>query len=110
MLLSLIPDVKINEHPEKTLCNTLNISIKGIQSQDALMVLDSKGFCLSSGSACSTGLPEPSHVLKALNLADDMVNGTLRISLGKYNTEREIGFLSKALLQMVNKLRGSNQT
>lgn len=105
MLLSLIPDIKINEHPERTLCNTLNISIKGIESQDALMMFDQKGFCLSSGSACSSGLPEPSHVLKALNFPDDLINGTLRISLGKFNTEKEISLFSNTLSQIVKKSR-----
>ncbi len=105
MLLSSIPDIKINEHPEKALCNTLNISIKGIQSQDALIMFDQKGFCLSAGSACSTGVPEPSHVLKALNFPDSLINGTLRISLGKFNTEKEITLFSKTLSRIIKKLR-----
>ncbi len=107
-LLSSIPDIEINSYPEKSLCNTLNISIKGIKSQDALMMLDRKGFCISSGSACSTGLPEPSHVLKALNLSDELISGTLRISLGKFNTEKEITLLLKTLSQIVKKLRDNN--
>ncbi len=107
-LFSSIPDLIINGHPEKTLCNTLNISIKGIKSQDAMMMLEQKGFYISSGSACSTGLPQPSHVLQALNLPDEFINGTLRISLGKFNTEKEITLLLKTLPQIVKKLRNNN--
>ncbi len=102
-----IPDIKFNGHPEKRLYNTLNVSIPGINSQDALIMLDEKGFCASSGSACSAGIPEPSHVLKALNIPEKLISGTLRFSLGKFNTEEEIDLFLEIFPKIVKKLKSS---
>jgi len=104
-LLSLIPDIKINGDLNNRTCNTLNISIKGIDSQELLMLLDRENFYLSAGSACSSGLPEPSYVLKAMGVNKDYIRGTLRISLSKYTSLKEIVLFEKTLKRIVSTLR-----
>ncbi len=83
-------NIRINGHPNKRLYNTVNFSLKNIDAQDILIALDREGIDASSGSACFAGVPEPSHVLKAIGIPKDYINGTIRISLGKFNTEDEV--------------------
>lgn len=105
LLITTIPDININGHQEKRVSNTLNISIKDVVAHDLLIMLDQDGFCLSAGSACSTGIPEPSHVLKAMTIHEDLLDCSIRISLGKYNTEKEIKLLAKSLQKNIKKIR-----
>ena len=70
-----------------------------------LLNLDAKGICASSGSACTTGTPAPSHVLKALGLEDDVANSALRISFSEDNTKEDVDFLVESLMESVEKLR-----
>ena len=70
-----------------------------------MLNLDLKGICASSGSACTSGSLDPSHVLLAIGLKHEIAHGSLRISIGKYNTKEEIDFLVESLVEIVNKLR-----
>lgn len=101
-------NIRLNGHKNLRLPNTINISIKGVKSSDLLIALDLKNICASSGSACSSGLPEPSHVLKSMGIPDEYINGTLRFSLGAFTTEEETQYLAKILPSIVKKLRSNN--
>ena len=70
-----------------------------------MLNLDLKGICASSGSACTSGSLEPSHVLRAIGLSDEMAHGSLRITIGKYNTKEEVDYLVENLVEIVNRLR-----
>jgi cysteine desulfurase len=100
-----VPEILINGDPENGLYNTLNVSIKYIEGESILAMLDGQGFALSSGSACSSKSLEPSHVLLAIGLKHEDAHGSLRISLGKYNTEEAVDGLLKALPPVVERLR-----
>jgi len=104
-LRSYFKDIKINGHPSETLYNTLNFSLPDVNSQDILILLDQYGFCASAGSACSAGIPEPSHVLKAIKLPEKYLKGTIRISLGKFNTEKEINKFIEIFPDIIRKLK-----
>lgn len=103
-----IDRVKLNGSHEKRLPGNVNFSFENIEGQSLLLNLDEKGICASSGSACSTGMPNPSHVLKAIGLSDDLASGTLRVSFGDENTKEDIDYLVKSLKDSVNKLRNIN--
>ncbi|MBU1078042.1 MAG: aminotransferase class V-fold PLP-dependent enzyme [Spirochaetes bacterium] len=104
-LLNVMQTIKINGHLEKRVKNTLNFSLKNMRSQDILMMLDDKGFLVSSGSACSSGISEPSYVLRSLGLSKEYLYGTIRISLGKYNTQEEVDSFLEVFPQVVLKLK-----
>ncbi|MFH1594609.1 MAG: cysteine desulfurase NifS [Candidatus Omnitrophota bacterium] len=100
-----ISKVQINGHPEKRLPNTSSISFESIDSESAILYLDSQGIALSTGSACSSGSIEPSHVLTAMDVSGSLAKGTLRFSLGRGNTEKEIDKTVAELVKVVSKLR-----
>jgi cysteine desulfurase len=100
-----IPDLIVNGPLERTVYNTLNISIPGTRSQDLLIGLDLKGICASAGSACHAGLPEPSHVLKAMGVPEDLISATIRFSLGIFNTRAEVLLLARVLPGIVKRSR-----
>lgn len=100
-----IPNIKINGHRQKRLPGNVNISFDGIDGGDLLLNLDEKGICASAGSACSTGNPNPSHVLTAIGLPNNLSKGTLRITLGEQNTKEDVDYLIKNLVESVGKLR-----
>lgn len=104
-LIERIPEILINGHTEKRLFNTLNLSVKFIEGESILALLDQEGICLSSGSACSSKSQDPSPVLLSLGLKPEDARGSLRISLGKYNTEGDIDTLVNILPRIVEKLR-----
>ena len=89
-LKSQIPDIQVNGHPTMRLPGTLNISFLGCEGETLLMALDLNGICVSTGSACSSGSTEPSHVLVAMGLAPSRVEGSIRFSLGWGTTKEEI--------------------
>ena len=93
---------------EPRLPNTSNIGFQGIEAEAALLLLDREGICASSGSACTTGSIEPSHVLQAMGVPAARSKGSLRFSLGIENTERDIDFLLKKLPAIVDRLRDSS--
>lgn len=104
-IIDIVPEILVNGDPENGLYNTLNVSIKYIEGESILAMLDGQGFALSSGSACSSKSLEPSHVLLAIGLKHEDAHGSLRISLGKYNTEEAVDGLLKALPPVVERLR-----
>lgn len=104
-LTDRIPEILINGHAEKRLFNTLNLSVKFIEGEAVLALLDQKEISLSSGSACSSKSQDPSPVLLSLGLKPEDARGSLRISLGKYNTDRDVDVLIDVLPGIVEKLR-----
>lgn len=100
-----IPEIKINGHLRKRIYNTLNICIRHIEGESILINLDFEGVCASSGSACTSGSLEPSHVLLAMGLPADVAHGSLRMSLGKYTCDEDINKVLTVLPPIVEKLR-----
>jgi cysteine desulfurase len=100
-----VPEILINGDTDQRLYNTLNVSIKYIEGESILALLDQQGFALSSGSACSSKSLDPSHVLLALGLKHEDAHGSLRISLGKYTTQEDADKLIEALPPVVERLR-----
>ena len=100
-----IPYIKINGDMEKRLPGNSNISFRFIEGESLLLNLDLKGICASSGSACTSGSLDPSHVLLAIGLPHEIAHGSLRISIGKYNTKEEVDYLIDNLVEIVNRLR-----
>lgn len=104
-VIEKIPYIKINGDTNNRLVGNSNISFRFIEGESLLLNLDLKGICASSGSACTSGLLDPSHVLLAIGLPHEIAHGSLRISIGKYNTKEEIGYLIENLVVIVNRLR-----
>lgn len=104
-LLQTIPNARVNGAGAPRLPNTLSISFDFVEAEALLMLLDQAGICASSGSACTTGSLEPSHVLSAMGLTSAQARGSLRLSLSVDNTEEEIQFLAEHLRQSVQRLR-----
>ncbi len=100
-----IPEVKLNGDRTKRLPGNANISFKGIEGESLLLNLDMKGICASSGSACSTGSLNPSHVLMAIGLPHEIAHGSLRTTFGDENTREDIDYLVESLVEIVAKLR-----
>jgi cysteine desulfurase len=104
-LLKRIPEVKLNGHPTLRLPNTLNLSFLYIEGESLLLNLDLEGIAASSGSACSSGSPEPSHVLLAMGIPPEVAQSAIRFSLGWSNTEEEIDYVVEVLPRIVQRLR-----
>ena len=100
-----IPYIKINGDMEKRLPGNSNISFKFIEGEGLLLNLDLKGIYASSGSACTSGSLDPSHVLLAIGLPHEIARSSLRITIGKYNTKEEVDYLVETLVEIVNRLR-----
>ncbi|MDO8733983.1 MAG: cysteine desulfurase NifS [Elusimicrobiota bacterium] len=96
---------QINGHPTKRLSNTSNISFNFIEGEGILMSLDLDGFAASTGSACTSGTLEPSHVLSAMGVPPEKAQGSVRFSLGHYTTEKDIDKLLEILSKIVGRLR-----
>ena len=103
-----IPNAKLNGPREKRLPGNANFSFPGINGEELLIHLDERGICASSGSACTTGSMDPSHVLVAIGLDKNMSKGALRTSFGEENTLEDVDFLVDSLVEILNKMR--NQT
>ena len=102
---SAIPGTRINGADTPRIPNTTNISFDSVDGESIVLGLDLLGICVSTGSACSTGEPEPSHVLVAMGLSPKEAQGSIRISLGKNTTEEDIYTTMEALSNTVNRLR-----
>ncbi|MPN00662.1 Cysteine desulfurase IscS [bioreactor metagenome] len=100
-----IPDVKLNGHPTKRLPNNVNYSIRYIEGESILLMLDLNGIAASSGSACTSGSLDPSHVLLAMGLPHEIAHGSLRLTLSEFTTEAEIDYVLDLLPQIVQRLR-----
>lgn len=99
-----IPNVKINGSKEKRLPGNANVSFKNINGEQLLLELDSLGICASSGSACTSGQSEPSHVLTAIGLNAEYIQGSLRTTFGEENTKEDVEFLIKSIIEITNKI------
>ena len=100
-----IPYVKLNGHPEKRLPNNVNFSIKYIEGESILLMLDLNGIAASSGSACTSGALDPSHVLLAMGLDHETAHGSLRMTLSEFTTEEEVDYVLDLLPKIVKRLR-----
>ena len=103
--LSKIPHSKINGSLEHHVPGTVNMCFEGIEGESLLLMLDANGICASSGSACTSGSLDPSHVLLALGLPHEVAHGSLRLSIGEYNTMEEIDHICQVVPQVVEYLR-----
>ena len=99
-------DCRINGHREGRLPNTLNVSFEFLEGEAILVLLDEYGICASTGSACTAGSVEPSHVLRAMGVQPNWIQGTVRFSLGRYNTEEEVDFVGEKMPAIVQRLQG----
>jgi cysteine desulfurase len=104
-ILASCPDSRINGDPENRLPNTTNISFEYIEGEAILLMLDRFGICASSGSACTSGSLEPSHVLRAMGVPFTAAHGSIRYSLSRYNTEDEVDFTIEKMPQIIERLR-----
>lgn len=100
-----IPYVKLNGHPEKRLPNNVNVSFQFIEGESLLLMLDGYGICGSSGSACTSGSLDPSHVLMAIGLPHEIAHGSLRLTLSEETTKEELDFTVERLKEIVQNLR-----
>lgn len=101
-----IPNVKVNGDLVERLPGNASISFSGVDGSELLFKLDELGICASAGSACSTSNPEPSHVLTAIGLEKEYINGTLRVSFGKDNTKEDAQYLVESLKSIINSKNG----
>ena len=104
-VLDKIPNSLLNGHPEKRLPGNFNVSFAYIEGESMLLLLDDEGVCASTGSACTSGSLEPSHVLLATGLPVEISHGSLRLTLGDANTEADVDFVLEVLPRIVKKLR-----
>lgn len=104
-LLAAIPQSRVNGNPARRLPNTSNISFEFIEGEGILLLLDEYGICASSGSACTSGSLQPSHVLRAMGVPFTMAHGSIRFSLSIFNTEDEIDFVIEKLPPIIQRLR-----
>ena len=104
-VLETIPNSHLNGHPEKRLPGNFNVSFEFIEGESMLLWLDDEGICGSTGSACTSGSLEPSHVLLATGLPVEISHGSLRLTLGDANTEGDVDFVLGVLPKVVKKLR-----
>jgi len=104
-VLEKIPGSYLNGHPKKRLPNNVNFSFPGVEGESLVIQLDLLGIAASTGSACSSEKLEPSHVLLAIGLRPEQAHGSLRLSLGRWTTEKEVNYVLKVLPKVVEKLR-----
>jgi len=104
-IMDRIGHVKLNGHPTMRLPNNVNFSFRFIEGESLLLSLDMKGIAASSGSACTSGSLDPSHVLLAMGLTHEIAHGSLRLTLGKDNTEEEIDYVIDTIPEIVERLR-----
>jgi cysteine desulfurase len=104
-ILKSCPDSMVNGDTKDRLSNTTNISFEYIEGEAILLMLDQFGICASSGSACTSGSLEPSHVLRAMGVPFTAAHGSIRFSLSRYNTETEVDLVVEKMPEIVNKLR-----
>jgi cysteine desulfurase NifS len=97
----LVPDAGLNGHPENRLPNTLNLTLPGLRGESIVIALDQHGIALSSGSACKSGSPEPTHVLMAMGRTEQDAHCSVRLSLSRYTTEEDINKTVSALTQVL---------
>jgi len=104
-VMERIPHVRLNGDREKRLPGNVNLSFQFIEGESLLLMLDMKGIQASSGSACTSGSLDPSHVLLAIGLPHEIAHGSLRITFGEKNTEQDVDYIVDNLVEIVGKLR-----
>lgn len=104
-ILEKIPYTRLNGHPTKRLPGNVNVSIEFVEGESLILSLDMEGICASSGSACTSGTLDPSHVLLAIGLPHEIAHGSLRLSIGKENTDEDIEKVLEVLPKIVDRLR-----
>ena len=104
-LLKKIECSRVNGDLEHRMFNTSNLSIEGVEGEGLIVGLDMQGICVSSGSACSSGATEPSHVLKAIGLPMELLKGSVRLSLGRDNTDEEVDHVLELMPKVIERLR-----
>lgn len=104
--LSQIPHSALNGDPVNRLPGNVSFCFEGIEGESLLLLLDANGVCASSGSACTSGSLDPSHVLLAIGRVHDVAHGSLRLSISEYNTDEEIDHILQVVPQVVDYLRG----
>lgn len=108
-ILEKIDDVTLNGHPERRLTNTLNLSIEDVEGESLVMCLDLEGIAVSTGSACSEGNVDPSHVLLAMGLSKRQATSSIRFSFGRFNEERDVDRVLEVLPGIVGRIRQINK-
>ena len=103
--LTKLPKVRLNGHPDRRLAGNCNLSFEGVEGEALLLLLDASDICASSGSACTSGSLDPSHVLLAIGLPHEVAHGSLRLSLGDRNTEEDVDRILEAVPRVVERLR-----
>lgn len=104
-ILARIPNSRVNGNPANRLPNTTNISFESVEGESILLMMNEHGICASSGSACTSGSLQPSHVLRAMGVPFTMAHGSIRFSLSVYTTDREIDFVIEKLPPIIEYLR-----
>jgi cysteine desulfurase len=104
-LLSKVPEIMVNGHREKRLPGTTNISFKYVEGESILLSLDAEGIAVSTGSACSSGSLEPSHVLLAMGIPHEDAHGSIRFSLGYGNTDADVDYALENIPAVIQRLR-----
>jgi cysteine desulfurase len=104
-LTQAIPDVFLNGHLEKRIPNTLNLSFKAVEGESIILSLDLKGVAVASGSACTSGTLEPSHVLSAMGISPEIAQSAIRFSFGRENTMEHVDYVVEILPEIVSRLR-----
>lgn len=104
-VLSAIPESTLTGHPENRLPGSCSFTFTAVEGESLVLLLDMKGICASTGSACSTGSLDPSHVLMAIGLSHETAHGSLRISLGEFNTEEDVDYILQELPGVIARLR-----
>ncbi|KLK88212.1 cysteine desulfurase [Methanoculleus sediminis] len=104
-VLGSVPDSRLNGHPTERLPNNANFSFRYIEGESILLLLDGRGICASTGSACSSGSSEPSHVLLATGLSHEEAHGSLRLTLGDANTGEDVDHVLEVLPEVIGRLR-----
>ena len=104
-LLRRIPDCKVNGDPQHRVANTVNISFGYVEGEAILMYLNEYGICASSGSACTSGSLEPSHVLRAMGVDFKFAHGSVRFSLSEQNTQEEVDKVLEVMPGIIENLR-----
>lgn len=105
-LLESCPGVRVNGHRERRIPNTLNVSFEYLEGEAVVVLLDQYGICASTGSACTAGSVEPSHVLRAMGVPPNWLQGAVRFSLSRYNTEEEVRYVASKAPLVIERLRG----
>ena len=104
-IMNEIPHVQLNGHPTRRMCGNINVSFYFVESESILLHLDFKGIAASSGSACTSGSLDPSHVLLAIGVSHEHANGSVRLSLCEENTMEEADYVVDSLVEIVRRLR-----